>query len=161
MKRGGFLISLIVAVVLGSAIGGALAGGVAIGKSQGRQEAQQTLLSQLSQYASLGRQGNTQSQGNNTTGTISGLGATIGTVEKVQSNVITLRTTTGSTILVNVGNSTSILKTTEGSLADISSGDTITVSGSANADGSIQARRITIASGFTLPSLFGGQGQSQ
>ncbi len=158
MKRGSFLISLIVAVILGSAIGGALAGGVAIGKSQGRQEARQTLLSQLSQLSATTGQGTGQSRGNYTI--ISGSG-TVGTVEKVEGSLITIKTATG-TVLVNVGNSTSILKTTQGSLADISPGENITVSGNKNADGSIEARSITITSGFSLPSFrFGGNGTGQ
>jgi hypothetical protein len=158
MKRSSFIAMLVVAVILGSAIGGALAGGVAIGKSQGRTEARQGLLSQFSQSSFTTGQGNTQSQGNNT-GITSGIGATVGTVEKVEGNAITIRTTTGA-VLVNIGNSTSIQKMTEGSLADISTGESITVSGNKNADGSIDARTIIITSGFTLSS-FGGAGQSQ
>jgi len=158
MKRSAFVTLLIVAVILGSAIGGALAGGVAIGKSQGRTEARQGLLSQISQSSSTAGQGNVQVPGNYT-GIISSGRATVGTVEKVEGSVITLKTTTG-TVLVNIGNSTSIQKMAEVSLADISTGENITVSGSKNADGSIEARSITITSGFTLPS-FGGTGASQ
>jgi hypothetical protein len=145
MKPKSFVTMLIVAVILGSAIGGALAGGVAIGKSQGSQTSSTTGL------------GNFQTSGNNT-GILSGIGGTVGTVEKVEGSVITLKTTTG-TVLVDIGNSTSIQKMAEGSLADISPGETITVTGNNNADGSINARRITIASGFTLP--FGGAGATQ
>jgi hypothetical protein len=162
MKPKSFVSLLIVAVILGCAIGGALAGGIAIGKSQG---------SQTSQYASLPSGlgnipglGNTTGQGNfqfpgNSTGIRSGNGTAVGTVQKVEGNVITLNTSTG-TVLVNIGNSTSIQKMTEGSLADISLGENITVSGNKNADGSIQARSVTIASGFTVPS-FGGAAPGQ
>jgi hypothetical protein len=158
MKRSAFVILLIVAVILGSAIGGALAGGIAIGKSQGRTEARQGVLSQFSQSSSTTGQGNTQTQGNYT-GIISGFGSIVGTVEKVEGGVITLKTTTG-TVLVNIGNSTSIQKMSEGSLANISTGENIAVSGNKNADGSIEARSITITSSFTLPS-FGRGGSSQ
>jgi len=152
MKTKSFVALLVVAVILGSAIGGALAGGIAIGKGQGKSEARQTLVSQIGQYSS------TTGQGNATTG----LGATVGTVEKVEGNIVTLNTSTGTTVLVDIGNSTSIQKMAEGSLADISAGVNIAVSGSKNADGSIQARNITITStsGFTLPP-FGGAGLSQ
>jgi outer membrane murein-binding lipoprotein Lpp len=165
MKTKSFVTLLVVAVILGSAIGGALAGGVAIGKSQGKSEARQTLLSQIGQYSSTTGQGNaTTGQGNfqlpgNYTGTLPTSRATVGTVEKVEGSLITLKTST-DTVLVNTGNSTSIQKMAEGSLADISPGENITVSGNKNADGSIEARSITITSGFTLPS-FGGGGQSQ
>jgi hypothetical protein len=152
MKPKSFVTLLIVAVILGSAIGGALAGGVAIGKGQG---------SQTGQYSSTTGLGNFQFPGNYT-GITSGNGTTMGTVENVEGNIVTLNTRTGTTVLVDIGNSTSIQKMSEGSLADISPGVNITVSGSKNADGSIEARNITITStsGFSLPS-FGGAGQSQ
>jgi hypothetical protein len=151
---------LAVAVILGSIIGGALAGGIAIGKSQGKSEARQELQSQTGGYSSLpSGQGNVQLPGNYT-GIPSGIGATVGTVEKVEGNVVTLKTREGTTVLVNVGSSTSIQKTVEGSLEDISLGENIAVSGDKNEDGSIEAKSITITSGFTLPS-FGGAGPSQ
>ena len=167
MKTKSFIALLAVAVILGGAIGGALGGGIAIGKSQGRQEARQELQSQIGGYYSLPSgqgnvttgQGNFQLPGNNT-GIPSGIGATVGTVEKVEGNVVTLNTREGTTVLVNVGSGTSIQKTVEGSLEDISLGENIAVSGDKNEDGSIDAKSITITSGFTLSS-FGGAGPSQ
>jgi len=149
MKPKSFVTLLAVAVILGSIIGGALAGGIVIGKSQG---------GQTGQYSSTAGLGNFQLPGNYT-GISSGNGTTVGTVEKIEGSLITIKTTTG-TVLVNIGNSTSIQKMSEGSLADVSLGESITVSGNKNADGSIEARVITITSGFTLPS-FGGGGPSQ
>ena len=153
MKPKSFVTLLAAAVILGSIIGGALAGGIAIGKDQGKQASSQELLSQLSQSTSTTGQGNVQLPGN-FTGIPSGIGATMGTVEKVEGNVVTLNTRTG-TVLVNIGTSTSIQKTVEGSLADISIGKSIAVSGDKNEDGSIDAKSISITSGFTL-SPFGG-----
>jgi len=158
MKPKSFVTLLVAAVILGSVIGGALAGGIAIGKSQSQG-------SQTNQYSSLpSGPGNTTGPGNfqfpgNNTGIFSGNGTTLGTVEKIEGSLITIKTTTG-TVLVNIGNSTSIQKMSEGSLADILPGENITVSGNKNADGSVEARSITIVSGFTLPS-FGGAGPSQ
>jgi hypothetical protein len=150
MKTKEFITLLAVAVVLGGVIGGALAGGIAIGKGQ---------ASQTSQSSSLTTGlGNFQLPGNNS-GIVSGNGTTIGTVEKVEGNVITLNTR-AATVTVNVGNNTSIQKMSKGSLGDISPGESITVSGNKNADGSIEARSVTIASGFTLPA-FGGAESSQ
>jgi len=158
MKPKSFVTLLAVAVILGSIIGGALAGGIAIGKSQGKQEAREGLLSQLSQSTSTTGQGNVQLPGNNT-GIPSGIGATMGTVEKVEGNIVTLNTRTG-TVLVNIATGTSIQKTVEGSLEDISTGKNIAVSGDKNEDGSVEARSITITSGFALPP-FGGAGSGQ
>ena len=73
----------------------------------------------------------------------------MGTVEKVEGNVVTLKTQEGS-VLVNIDSSTSIQKTVEGSLGDISLGANIAVSGDKNADGSIKAKSITLTSGFTV-----------
>ena len=159
MKPKSFVTLLVAAVILGSVIGGALAGGIAIGKSQSQG-------SQTNQYSSLpSGLGNISGLGNfqfpgNSTGFNSGSRATTGTVEKVEGDVVTLKTQGNTTVLVNVSGSTSIQKTVEGSLADIATGDNITVSGNKNADGSIEAGSITIVSGFTLPS-FGGAGPSQ
>jgi hypothetical protein len=120
------------------------------------------LVSQISQSSSTTGLGNaTTGQGNsrfpgNYTGIPLGNGTTLGTVEKVEGNIVTLNTRTGTTVLVDIGNSTSIQKISEGSLADISLGENIAVSGNTNADGSIEARSITITSGFTLPSFGGG-----
>jgi hypothetical protein len=159
MKPKSFVSLLVVAVILGCIIGGALAGGIAIGKSRGSQ-------TQTSQYSSLpsGLGNVTTGQGNfqlpgGSTGIPSGSGATMGTVEKVEGNVVTLNTL-GGTVIVNIGNITSIQKTSEGNLGDISPGGSITVSGNKNADGSIEARNITITSGFT-PSFVGGAGPGQ
>ncbi len=157
MKTKSFVALLAVVVILGGAIGGALAGGIAIGKSQGSQTSQYSSTTGLG-GATMG-QGNFQLPGNNT-GISSGSGATMGTVEKVEGNIVTLNTREGTTALVNIGTSISIQKTVEGSLEDISPGQNIAVSGDKNADGSIDARSITITSGFTLPS-FGGAGPSQ
>jgi len=155
MKPKSFVTLLAVAVILGSIIGGALAGGIAIGKSQGSQTVRYTSTTGLGNITGLG---NFQYPGNNT-GIPSGNGTIVGTVEKVEGNVVTFNTRTG-TVIVNIGNSTSIQKMSEGSLADISLGESISVSGNKNADGSIEAKSITITSGFTLPS-FGGAGPGQ
>lgn len=148
MKRNTFITLLAVAIILGGAIGGALAGGIAIGKGQG---------SRAGQYSSLpSGQGNFQLPGNNTA-IPSGSRATMGTVEKVEGSVVTLKTQEG-TVLVNIDSSTSIQKMVEGSLEDLSSGANIAVSGDKNEDGSIDAKSISITSGS---SFFGGTGQSQ
>jgi Domain of unknown function (DUF5666) len=147
MKTKDFLSLLAVAVVLGGIIGGALAGGIAIGKNQGRQEARQGLQSQSGQFSSTASQGNATQSPGNYTGIPSGASATVGTVEKVEGNSITLNTRTG-TVLVYIGNSISIQKTCEGTLSDISSGERISVAGQQNADGSIEARNISTTAEF-------------
>jgi hypothetical protein len=146
MKRNTFITLLAVAIILGGAIGGALAGGIAIGKSQGSRAGQYSSLP--SGQGNITGWGNFQLPGNDTT-IPSGSRATMGTVEKVEGNVVTLKTQEGS-VLVNIDSSTSIQKMVEGSLGDISPGANIAVSGDKNADGSIKAKSITLTSGFTV-----------
>jgi len=67
----------------------------------------------------------------------------VGAVEKVEGNVVTLNTPQGA-VRVMVDGSTSIQKMAAGSLGDISAGESITVSGERQADGSIQATSILI-----------------
>jgi len=152
-------------------LGGAFAGGMTIGKSQGREQATQELKSQRSQLAAgLGQRGSQQGtpqpgqgtpqpgqgtpqpgQGTPQPGSsfpgglggLAGRGGTVGAVEKVEGNVVTLNTPQGA-VRVMVDGSTSIQKMGAGSLGDISAGESITVSGERQADGSIQATSIFI-----------------
>ena len=168
MKRNAFVIWLAVIVALGGVIGGAFAGGMAIGKSQGREQATQELQSQRSQLAAgLGQRGtqqgtpqpgqgtpqpqqDTPQPGSSLPGGLGGLagrGGTVGTVEKVEGNVVTLNTPQGA-VRVMVDGSTSIQKMGAGSLGDISAGESITVSGERQADGSIRATGMIINPGL-------------
>jgi hypothetical protein len=88
----------------------------------------------------------------------SGSSGTMGTVESVAGSVVTLKTQDGTTVLVNISDSTSIQKTVEGSLSDIATGESITVSGNKNTDGFIDATSISLISGA---ALFGGMAPGQ
>ena len=149
MRRNAFVTLVVVAVVLGGVIGGAFAGGMAIGKDQGREEAEEDLQSQLSQVTSRLGQGGVQQDSPLAEGFGGVLGSrgTVGVVEQVEDNVITLNTREG-TVLVLTSDSTSIQKMGEGSLDDILPGENITVSGERKEDGSIEATNI-----FITPSL--------
>ncbi len=76
----------------------------------------------------------------------------MGVVEKVEGNVVTITTREGS-ISILIGDSTSIQKTGEGSLDDLSPGKNITVSGEQNEDGSINATDIIIMPGSVGPGF--------
>lgn len=67
----------------------------------------------------------------------------MGTVEKIEGGVITVKTLTGS-ISVITSSSTTVQKMGSGNLTDIKTGDSITISGESKADGSIQATSIFI-----------------
>lgn len=160
MKRHAFITLLAAAVLLGGSIGGAFAGGMVIGRNQGKAAAAQEAQSRIGQATPRARQGGLQqgtplpggtprstaspnSGGTGSFGGLAGGGATIGAVEKVEGNVITL-TTRGGAIQILVTGSTSIQKMGEGSLSDIAPGANITVSGTRKSDGSIEATNISI-----------------
>jgi hypothetical protein len=67
----------------------------------------------------------------------------MGTVEKIEGGIITLTTPTGF-VSVITSSSTTVQKMDSGSLTDIKTGDSITVSGETKDDGSIQATNIFI-----------------
>jgi hypothetical protein len=153
MKR--FIILLIVAVVVGGVIGGAFIGGIAIGKDQGREEITQEMQDRTSQFASRFGQDSTTDQPTDMTpptgaGMPFGRGGTMGTVEKIEGGIITVTTTNGSVNIVT-SSSTTLQKMDNGSLTDIKIGDSITVSGESQDDGSIQASNIFITPKITLP----------
>ncbi|HEX9897044.1 MAG TPA: hypothetical protein VGA85_05235 [Dehalococcoidales bacterium] len=146
MKR--FIMLLVAAVLLGGVIGGTLIGGIAIGKSQGREEITQEMQDRTSQFTSrFGQDGTTEQPTGMTppagAGMFVGRGGTIGTVGKIEGGIITLTTPTGS-VSVITSSSTTVQKMDSGSITDIKIGDSISVSGESQDDGSIQATSIFI-----------------
>jgi uncharacterized protein YjlB len=75
-----------------------------------------------------------------------------GTVATVNDDTLTLTTSQG-TVNINISSSTTIEKTVNGTGANLGQGDFVTVSGTADNTGSIDATSITVrASGQTFPS---------
>ena len=150
MKR--FMILLAVAVLLGGSIGGAFIGGMVIGKDQGKVAATQDLQNRTSQFSS--RFGQDSSTGGSTlpqsgftppTGgaTIIGRG-TMGTIEKIEGDIITLKTMKGSSVTVVASETTTVQKMVNGTVTDLKTGDAISVTGETRDDGSVQATNISI-----------------
>lgn len=83
-------------------------------------------------------------------------GFTAGKITSIDGSTITITTTDGKTVKVTTTSSTTVSKTTQSDVASLAAGDTVTVIGSAAADGSVAAQRISEgAGGF---GGFGGQG---
>lgn len=100
---------------------------------------------QQSQAASgfVGSNGNVRFAGRFGSGR--GLGmATVGKVVSSDSNSITVQLQDGSSKIVNISNSTKIVKTEKASPSDLSTGIEVAVFGSTNADGSVTAQNIQI-----------------
>lgn len=82
-----------------------------------------------------------------------GFGGTAGTVSAVDGSTVTLTTADGQTVKVTLSDQTTVTRSEAGTTADVKQGDTITVRGTAGADGTTAAQSVTIgalvAGGFT------------
>jgi hypothetical protein len=121
--------------------GGSFYGGMAYAKSQ---------TPARGQFAGLaGGAGRTGARG-------AGGGFTTGQVISAGNGSITIQEQSGSTEIVLVSSSTSILKSTSGSLSDLTPGTTVVVTGTANSDGSLTAQSVQIrpagANGPMIPA---------
>jgi len=131
MKNSPFFSLLIVAVVAGGILGGAFVGGVAMGKTQGSTDTASVAATprpttQSSQSNASGSQASQQPQSTQSStqqqarqqfgqGGQGAGGTTVGTVSKVDGNVVTLTTAQGTTVNVQLSPDTTIEKTVTGS----------------------------------------------
>ncbi|HEV8591482.1 MAG TPA: hypothetical protein VGQ55_05210 [Pyrinomonadaceae bacterium] len=82
-------------------------------------------------------------------------GFTAGEIISEDETSITIKMQDGSTKIVLVGTSAQISKSAAGSIDDLSVGTQVTVTGSANSDGSFTAQSVQIRPAGTMP--FGSQ----
>jgi hypothetical protein len=82
-------------------------------------------------------------------------GGAAGTIEKVEGNVLTIRTQQG-TVTVNFTTDTDVRQSVPAQAADLKVGEFVTAIGARGGDGAIQARTLTIG-----PATAGGQGGGQ
>ncbi|WP_431894909.1 hypothetical protein [Nonomuraea sp. bgisy101] len=96
--------------------------------------------------------GGTGPQGQPPGGAIRGRGqggaATVGTVEKVEKDRITLKTMDGSTVVVTTTGETTVQVTEQGALSDLKTGTTVVVQGEKGGDGEVAATSISEGGGF-------------
>ena len=71
-------------------------------------------------------------------------GGTSGTIASISGSTITVTATDGSTKTITLGDSTTITKSQTMAESDLAAGQTVTVMGTTNSDGSVTARNITI-----------------
>jgi hypothetical protein len=159
MKRGlaiGIIVAVAVVVGVGAFFGGRATGGgaptpqEALKVLQNLTQEQRAQLLQNGGLASLfgNRTGTGGAQGNR------GAGFTAGSIISKDATSITVKLQDGSTKLILYSGSTTIGQFTTGSANDLTAGKDITVTGTANSDGSITATRIqigTLGAGGGLP----------
>jgi hypothetical protein len=86
-----------------------------------------------------------------------GGGAVAGSIISADSTSITVKSADGSTKIVLVSGSTTIARTQPGTVADLTTGQTVIVTGTRNSDGTVTATRVQV--GVTLPNRTGTPGQ--
>jgi hypothetical protein len=155
-----WVIVLIVVVVVAVAVGGFFGGRATAGGGTPTVEAavkalQSASPQQLQQVLRNG--GGFQGAPNGSgTGRFAGGNAVTGTILSADASSITVKTADGSTKIVLVSSSTTVSKTQEGSISDLTVGQNVIATGTSNSDGTVTASRIQV--GATLPNVQGGPG---
>lgn len=163
MKRW-LIIVLVVAVAVIVGVAGVF-GGRASAATPSPQEAAKVLSNLTAQQRQqLAQSGGLSAAfgGSRGTGTGSGSGGfTTGSIVSSDSNSVTIKLSDGSTKIVIYAPSTAITVSKAGSAGDLTAGQTVTVTGTANSDGSITATRIQVgAVPRPAGSTTGGTGAS-
>jgi hypothetical protein len=135
-KAGRSKSTVILAAVVLAAVG--FIGGLFVGKNAGDDQQQLSLP------------GGGQNRPGFVSGAGPGAGFALGTIKSIDGDTITLETANGDTVTVHVGSDTKVQVTTDGSVSDLGTGDTVAVSGAQNG-GSIDADSIT-EGGAVLPA---------
>ncbi len=75
-------------------------------------------------------------------------GAVAGQILSKDATSFTVKMQDGSTKIVLLSASTTVMKTSQGSVTDLTTGTNVVVTGSANADGSVTAQRVQLGGVF-------------
>jgi hypothetical protein len=82
--------------------------------------------------------------GGSASGAFAGFGGTTGTVTLIKGSTLYVTNSAGNTVLVRTSPTSRVSKTVSGSVKTIHPGDTVTIVGSQQNDGSYTARQVTI-----------------
>jgi hypothetical protein len=152
MKRW-LVIAIVVAVAVVVGVGGVFGGRASAGTPSPQEAAK--VLSNLTtqQRQALAQSGGLGGAFGGSRGTGAGTGTggfTTGSIVSSDSNSVTIKLSDGSTKIVLYAPSTVIAVSKTGSASDLTTGQDVTVTGTANSDGSITATRIQVG---TLPRV--------
>jgi len=135
------IIAGIVGVVV--IVGAAFYGGMVYGKSSS------PARGQFSNGQLTGRPDGAAGMG--VRGGMNGGGFTAGEILSKDESSITIKMQDGSTKIVLVGSSTQIMKSITGSSDDLTTGTNVTVTGTANSEGSVTAESVQIRPAGSMP----------
>lgn len=144
--KNNILLFIIIAIVVGAA---AFYGGMQYQKSQSP-----------NQFRGQFRNGNNGQGGFQGRGNGGGMAPIRGEIMSTDESSVTVKMQDGSSKILILSGTTAINKASEGSKTDLKTGETITVFGTANADGSVTAQNIAIGGG-TFAGTRRGDGQGQ
>lgn len=159
-----FLSLLILVVIVGAAVGGAYGAGIAMGKGSAPTSAQAQTPSSSGTAGTTGAAGASGAAGAFAAGTSgragAGGGATLGTVQSVTGNTLTISSQSGGTVQVTLSDTTSIRKTVDGTKDDLKQGEEVVVSGQQGTGGGLTASSIQIVpAGNASGQVRGGSDQ--
>jgi len=138
---------IVIALIL---IGASFYGGVVYGKNT---------VSARGQFTNSQFTGNVNgARGTGMRGNTNG-GFTSGEIISKDAMGVTIKTQDGSTKIVLIATSTQVMKSSAGSLGDLTTGINVTITGIANSDGSITAQNVQIRPAGLAP--IGGMGVTQ
>ncbi|MBI2861402.1 MAG: hypothetical protein HYX89_01135 [Chloroflexi bacterium] len=146
--RNAFGVLLFLVVAVGLAAGAAFGVGTAYGRATAPVASPTTATATTGQGESsatgAGQSSSSGSGGAGAMGGFAGLGSgTTGTVERVDGDILTLTTSSGS-VKVSIGKDTAVRKSAEGTRDDLQTGASVLVQGQRSPDNSIAAQSIQV-----------------
>jgi hypothetical protein len=163
--RNPFGVLLTLTAVFGIGVGLAFGGGVLYGRNTAKAAPAPAVITPTGggqQGGGAGAGGGTGQAGGGQQGQgqAAGAGAVVGAIEKVEGNVLTVRTQQGAAT-VNFTAETDVRQSVPAQAADLQAGEFVTAQGTRGADGAIQARTLTIGPAPAAGGGQGGRGQGQ
>lgn len=150
-----FRVLLVMVIVAGLAAGAAFGAGTVFGRTLGPKQAATIITS------GQGAAGGAGAAGTNGGAAIAGRGGTIGTVDSLNGDTLTIRGQDGTPTTVKLDSKTTIHKTVDGTTADLTPGTNVFVTGNKAADGTVTASQISITPAGASPSPGAGSGTSR
>jgi hypothetical protein len=135
MKNSNLIIAVLSAIIVG---------GICFFGGMKYQESKTKNMTASLNQGGFGARGGRGVNGGFVAGAKGGLGLTIGQIISIDSKSMTIKMSDGSSKIVNLSDTTKVMKSEAGSITDLKSGIQIGVSGTKNTDGSITAQMVQL-----------------